>query len=365
MISDETLARAAEQGLISAAQAESLRALEAAAVRPPPMDAWSAAARPSPDDESLRFITGFSDVFVAIGLFLFLGAAGFFLQRFFGDVALWIGVAIAAWLLAEFFARKRRMALPSIILLGVFACSVFGAATELAGGFGSTSVFRLDSAEFGRHLMATGLAASATIAFVGLHYWRFRIPITIAAMMAALSAAFVSFVYALWVNPDDHAFNHGIFNSLVLVCGIATFALAMYFDSSDPQRLTRRTDIAFWLHLLAAPLIVHPVVRLFYRDTIAIETTGAVAILAVFLIFALVAVAIDRRALLVSGLVYAGIAFGTLLRQTGFANLMLPATLLALGAFVLVLSAGWQALRRTIWRLFPAPLARCLPPPAL
>ena len=45
---------------------------------------------------------------------------------------------------------------------------------------------------------------------------------------------------------------------LLLLCGLAVFALAMRFDLSDPKRQTRRTDIAFWLHMLAAPLIVHP-----------------------------------------------------------------------------------------------------------
>ncbi len=34
----------------------------------------------------------------------------------------------------------------------------------------------------------------------------------------------------------------------------------MRFDMTDPERLTRRTDIAFWLHLLAAPLIVHSLI---------------------------------------------------------------------------------------------------------
>jgi hypothetical protein len=364
MISDETLARAAEQGLISAAQAEGLRALEAATIRPPDMDAWSAAARPSPDDESLRFITGFSDVFVAIGLFLFLGAAGFFLQKFFGNVAQWIGLATLAWLLAEFFARKRRMALPSIILLGFFVVSVFSAVAEIAGSRWDHSL--LISSLWFNHLLRGDeptplwIAGLATTIFAGFHYWRFRIPVTVAAAAAALSTAFIGLVLSVWQNPDRWTFD-----SLLLLCGIATFVLAMYFDSSDPQRATRRTDIAFWLHLLAAPLIVHPVIALFAKGTVAIETSGAVTVLAIFLVFALVAVAIDRRALLVSGLIYAGIAFGTLLRQTGFTNLMLPATLLALGAFVLVLSAGWQPLRRTIWHLFPAPLARCLPPPAL
>ena len=49
--------------------------------------------------------------------------------------------------------------------------------------------------------------------------------------------------------------------SLVLIpIGLAIFATAMKFDMSDRNRVTQRTDIAFWLHLLAAPLIVHSVV---------------------------------------------------------------------------------------------------------
>jgi hypothetical protein len=214
MISDETLARAVTEGIISETQAASLRKLQGPTLPPPGMDAW-AATPPSPDEESLRFITGFADIFVAVGLFLFLGAAGYFLQHFSGNnVILGIGLAVLAWLLAEFFTWQRRLALPSIILLGVFAVSVFASVGEAVSGPGSESF----------------------------------------------------------------------------------------------------------------------------------------------------AIAIDRRALLVSGLTYAGIAFGTLRRQSGFSDLLIPSTLLALGAFVLLLSAGWRPLRRAVLHLFPAPLARRLPP---
>ncbi len=48
----------------------------------------------------------------------------------------------------------------------------------------------------------------------------------------------------------------------VLLLGIGTFLFAMWWDSSDRARLTRRADVAFWLHLLAAPMIVHPVFTL-------------------------------------------------------------------------------------------------------
>ena len=64
-----------------------------------------------------------------------------------------------------------------------------------------------------------------------------------------------------------------------------------------------------------------------------------------FLALSFVAVLIDRRAMLVSGLTYAGIAFWTLIRQAGFSDMTTPLTILALGAFVLLLSAGWRPLR--------------------
>ena len=103
----------------------------------------------------------------------------------------------------------------------------------------------------------------------------------------------------------------------MLILGLGIFSIAMRFDLSDPERVTRRTDIAFWLHLLAAPLIVHPLVSGMLGDARLPDAATAGAILAIFAALGAVAVLVDRRALLVSGLSYAGIAFATLLRADG------------------------------------------------
>jgi len=285
MISDATLAQAVRDGLITAAQAEGLDALEARASAAS-RSAW--ASPPTPDDESLRFVSGFGDVFVAIGLALFFGAAGFLLERFFGPLAMWLGIAASAWLLAEFFTRRRRMALPSIILLVIFAGAMFFAGIHvLTGGdpFTSTIIGVAQEGQGGEGVWLPGLATAGAAA---LHYWRFRVPITIAAGAAALSAAFIAFGSSFWPQPS-----RWLVSALVLVCGVAIFALAMRFDSADPERVTRRTDIAFWLHLLAAPMIVHPVISYLVTDASGIETSGAIAVLAVFFVFSFVAVAID------------------------------------------------------------------------
>ncbi len=92
-------------------------------------------------------------------------------------------------------------------------------------------------------------------------------------------------------------------------------------------------------------------------------TVSAILVLGVVLLLALVALVTDRRAILVAGLTYAGVAFGTLIRDAGFSSRAAPLSFLALGAFVLLLSAGWHAMRGIVLRGLPAPLADRLPHP--
>jgi hypothetical protein len=356
MIATEILTKGVEQGIITAEQAQRLRALEG--IREPLEPSTS------PDDEQLRFISGFSDIFVTIGLAMFLGAIGYFALRSGGVLGMWIAVAVTAWLLAEFFTRLRRMALPSIVLLIVFAVAVFTGAGIFLGAGNSPFSYPLSSmALLGINTdQPTILAAAAllTVLLTAVHYWRFRVPITIAAGCCALTGTVVGLVYGLapQLSPVGH-------NAIILGCGLAIFVLAMRFDMTDPERLTRRTDIAFWLHLLAAPLIVHSLIEGMVTDTKKLGLESAVAIIVVFLALSFVAVLIDRRAMLVSGLAYAGVAFWTLIRQAGLSDMTTPITILALGAFVLLLSAGWRPLRAGILSLVPPVLARRLPQTSL
>ncbi len=352
MVAREILSKGVEQGIITADQAERLRALEA--VREP------LELPASPDDEQLRFIGGFSDVFVTLGLAMFLGAIGYFAAQSGGRLGMWVAVAVTTWSLAEFFTRRRRMALPSIVLLIVFAAAVF---------LGTSTILGADATAFSYPLTAAGMfgvnksepamlaaAAFSTVLLTALHYWRFRVPITIGAGCAALTGCVVGLIYGLApeLSPAAH-------NMVILACGLAVFALAMRFDMSDPQRLTRRTDIAFWLHLLAAPLIVHSLIGGMVNVSSKLDPASAVAIMVVFLVLSIVAVLIDRRAMLVSGLAYAGGAFWTLIREAGLSDMTTPLTILTLGAFVLLLSAGWRPLRAGILTAVPFVLARRLP----
>lgn len=287
------------------------------------------------EDEQLRLVSGFGDIFVAIGLVLFLGAL-FGLTLDASLVMPAIATAVASWGLAELFTRMRRQALPSILLLISFAGAVFVAAVKLIDGTDSVAL----SAGFGEAATMAG-GGLITCAAVALHWWRFRVPVTVAAACAAGAATVLGVAEA--ALPGIMTALGGL---IFLPIGLAVFLLAMRFDTSDRERRTRRTDIAFWLHALAAPMIVHPVMQNIMRE----ETPGAgaaVLTLVVFALLSLVALTVDRRAMLVSSLVYLGYAIYSVLH----AGNALPSTSLVVmlvGAVVLGLSMAWRPLRAAL-----------------
>ncbi len=334
MITEDTLIAAVSAGLISNEQASALRALEATR---------SDAQEEPVDEERLRFVTGFADIFVAIGLCLFLGAASYFLFQV-GDVVAHVGVTVGSWALAEFFTRRKRMALPSILLLVGFVGGVFASTVALLDFLKLLTTIETASIVAGP---AAALAAWA-------HYRRFSVPITPAAGAAALVSMLVGALYVAW--PDGAPV---VFPVLLAVCGLVLFAQGLRLDRSDPGRETRRTDIAFWLHLLAGPLIVHPV--MFYSG--AWNEDGAPAVtIALFLFLALVALAADRRAILVSSLIYTGVAIGYLARARGMeAGATTAFSMFVLGAVILGLSAGWKPIRGVVMGLLPRRWAAYFP----
>jgi hypothetical protein len=148
---------------------------------------------------------------------------------------------------------------------------------------------------------------------------------------------------------------------ITLALGIGVFLLAMRWDSSDQARVTRRTDVAFWLHLLAAPMIVHPVFTLLgLNDGSATIGEGLVVIL-LYVVLAIAALAVDRRALLVSALAYVLYALSALFEKVGAVELNIALTALVIGSALLLLSAFWLQARQLVVDRLPAGLQSRLP----
>jgi hypothetical protein len=318
---------------------------------------------PAVDEEHFRLITGFNDIFVGVAAAILLFAVA------------WIGnavgpriggegpspfaglfVAATAWGLAEFFTRKRRMALPSILLLLAFAGGVLLTAfTTIVLAFGEAAFENSERAASLAVAASAAVAAGATF----LHWRRFRVPITVAVFAAAVVAIpLAGIAYA--VGAESPALQD-ILLGTGLVLGLGVFVFAMGWDSSDPRRETRRSDVAFWLHLLAAPMIVHPIFSLLGLTDGDASPIEALGVLLLYVLLGITALAIDRRALLVSALAYVLFALVSLFRQFGAVELNLALAAFVIGSGLLLLSAFWHNARRSVVRPLPSGLRSRLP----
>jgi hypothetical protein len=310
-------------------------------------------ALPHASEEDFRLLNSFNDIFVSIGIVILMVALAVIGAAFTNAPGLGGAlVALAAWPLAEFFTRKRRMALPSILLLLAFVGGVFATLALI-------TAHMVDGND--EMAMVLGIAASALAAAgaAWLHWRRFMVPITVAAGTAAVAATALALIVAA-VGPKN--LDQTIIMALVLAAGLAVFAFAMRWDMSDLARTTRRSDVAFWLHLTAAPMIAHPVFALLgVTEGEAPGVGAAVGVLAVYVGFGLVALATDRRALLVSALTYVLFALTFLFQEFGAVQLNFALTALVIGSALLSLSAFWQTIRRGVVTLLPQGLQAVLP----
>jgi hypothetical protein len=296
------------------------------------------------DEEHVRLITSFNDIFVTIAATLLLAALGWLATRI-SPVLGGVSVAVAAWLFAEYFTRRRRMALPSIALLLAFVGGVF------AAGLGLLDVEKLEHGGGYAFAVVAGITSLSAWA----HWRRFMVPITVAAGAGAAALALVALAAALFPVLRDFLL------PLMAVAGLGLFALALRWDASDRERQTRRSDVAFWLHLAAAPMLVHPAFSVLGVGGASVA--AAVGAIAIYAGLALVALAIDRRALLVSALAYVLYATTTLIEAAGSVAQSFALTALVIGSALLLLSAFWHHARRLALRLLPLTWTRWLPRP--
>ncbi len=356
MYSQNELDEAVAAGAISAEAAASLRA-----------HIERQHSSPTVDEEQFRLLTGFKDIFVAIAAAILLFSVAWIGQWLGQRMGLTIegdgpsliaplAVAATAWGLALFFTARRRMALPSIILLLAFVGGVFATvAFSLALAVGPD---RFDNNEaLGGILAAVAAAAAAGAAWV--HWKRFRVPITIAA--GALSVAGIALALLVSVLGENVETSRDLILGFALMLGVGIFLFAMWWDGSDRARVTRRSDVAFWLHLLAAPMIVHPIFTLLgLNDGEATIGEGLVVVL-LYVVIGLTALAIDRRALLVSSLAYVLWALADLFDRFGAVELNVALTAFIIGGSLLLLSAFWSQARAAVVRPMPEGLRERLP----
>ena len=321
-------------------------------------------------DEPFRLLRGFRDVFIAIGVVIFAtGVSITLMSRFmdlifgvgnhrtFGEISAW-GILLAAILcaigfgLAEIITRRYRLPLSSLVISICFAGwwgFLFGL---VAAKFLGRSPY-LSAEEAVTVIVSATIAGSLT--GVAVFYWRYRLPfalLLIAGSMVGLSILLVREAMGTAWFLDHGRMVFGLW-------GLAVFAGAMWFDINDRLRITRFSECAFWLHLFAAPMLVH---ALLAGEMFRVPDTAVV--LGTMSVLALIALFIDRRALLVSGLIYLAATISNLISTSPhLADQEISATAFILGVLMLVLGLGWTAIRKKALMILPERKIKSLLPP--
>lgn len=367
MISEDTLDLAVRRSIISAEQRARIVALSAT---PPPLPADS--ETDASGDEPMRLVGGGNDLFVTVGIVLLFAGALFALQSISGVTVPFTAAALGifAWLVAEFVTRQRRMRLSSTVLgLGFIA-----AVLTLLGFYlqGRSEIRAIQTpvqiaalrpqAAFYALLLFGGTAAAAIVYFL-----RFRVPVMAAVLALAFTGA--AFFLATLFFYDGLVAGQTLMPTMAqvpdviakalyvpLICGMIVFGTAVALDLHDRERFTVWSDCAFWLHVISAPLLVHPLFILATGQNVVfgeIEPGATASVMLAVLIagFVYVALAIDRRSLLVPTLAYFG-SLGIYYLVNSAANTTgippFALILLAIGAMIIMFGAGWQRIRRLI-----------------
>lgn len=304
MLSKESLYQAAQQGIISRQQADELIAFSKKTASPS-----------NKGEEQLRFVRGFGDIFITLGIILvaisfgFIGISGY-------DYAIPIVVFI---LTAEWLVRVRRLALPGIAILICIISFVNTLFTELGHE---------------KSLLSLGLITATSLLF----YLRYRMPFS---MLPAIGSVILMLVYTIGIDIIKQPY-------LLSVMGLLVFSTAMWFDSRDTKRQNYLSDTAFWLHLLAAPLIAHGIMIVIVtaEPQSLIAANQNILIISFFMLFFFIAMFVDRRALLVSSTAYAIYAI-TQLTAGQFADIhsMIAFVFMGFGVFVVLFGTYWYKAR--------------------
>jgi len=295
---------ALKAGIISDIQAESMRA-EGAKLAVKTHVAETLAAKNKSvigNEDDMRFLRSFSDVFIAIGIGLFAIGVSAIAAIMGGGTSFLLAAAVMA-VLAECFGKRKRQHLPTLITALAFLLFTQRGVGALIGVDGIST-------------------ALVTLGAMLLFYWRIRLPFC----MALIAISLLYLFYAVVGEIAPQALRSS-FGWVTFIGGLTTFVVAMLYDMNDKHRQTRFADNAFWLHFTAAPMIIHGLAlalislkseMLFNLVRIPLlEKSDAALLMVIILIIALIGLAINRRALIVSSLGYAAFAIGFLIKDTG------------------------------------------------
>lgn len=357
----DALKQAIKDGVLSAEQGEKLQGYLAKGGDPyGPEDA-----------ENLSFLASFNDIFLTFGILILMSGATLFLGWFLKAIVplsllapvLALIMALFSWVMAEYFSARRRLLLPSMALAVVFYFMVgsgVGAllAKFLVEGAGDIALQAAQNGAqqgdlpeifFKKAFDSSYLSILAGAAAALVFYIRFRLPFSL--FLIAVSGALLFYTFTFQNNEFNLS---AIGAGAVLFVGIVTLAFAMFFDARDPARRTIQSDNAFWLHLAAAPQIMLGMRFMIIGDSVESESGSSAMMLLALLGVGILSLALNRRALIFSGLITFTLVVFSLVGNSGLSGIEVVALpLLIVGGSVVLLGAGWKTARNMVLQFFP------------
>lgn len=361
-----------------------------------------------PRDEPLPFLSNFQDIFLSIGVFILLiGIAivsfqissGLNIDAFQPLFIAYAGITgvvfTICWVMSEIIVRSRRRILPGIVLFATMTVLAMFVYFFLYGGiFGEATVNQFESIADGNvpGVDQEGLTNEAMREVVNT--FRDSVPMSVKAFFLGfpIVGTIFSFIYyRRFKLPFSSAVTGAQFFSLIvmillimfpfdvirwsptvgLLFGLGLLFGGIHYDMKDPERVSRFSGNGFWFHFFAAPTLLSSVLMItsigfafdfeamaageFDQFTNKYSVAQSVVTLVVIAAFALISLLLNRRALVVSGLISAGTAIGIIVNATGLGTASVAAvTLILLGGGILLLGLGWHAARRALLKLVPS-----------
>lgn len=373
MYSQSDIEDAVAGGALTAEQAASLRNHVAART-----------GTPTADEEPVRWLLGFNDVYVFYSSILLLVGLGWLGSKIeLGNSPspfMAIFVAAAAWGLAEFFSRRKRQALCGIGFAVTFVYAVFFACMLLAvSSMGRSNIDSMNVINAVCALVAAGSAFA---------YWkRFDEPIAVSLGVGMVVVAIMSLLGA--AVPTDPGSD--VAEIVLLVLGLAVFAYAMMWDGKDPRRLTKSADTGFWLHHLSTWMVIIALAALLKLHSGPVSVVMSIVTILLFVALTLVALAVDRRVWVLGAAYPLGVGLFWLINGqprrfedmdsygSGYDSMgggmgggyggssygntqdSLMITLLLLGILLVVIGMFWSQIRRSVVGMLPESLRGRVP----
>lgn len=309
------LTKAAEQGIISNEQVQPLLDFIKAE--------QTVTSLAENTGEQLKFIRSFGDIFIALGVLLLA-----FTSNQLAVNTSYQLISIAAFLLiAEWLVGYKRLVLPGITIL----LSLLYFVNKVADATSSGS----DIPILGESLDVFFIIITSLLFYVRYKMPFSLYPVAVGCIYLAIELSGIDIIE---------------YPSVFILLGIAVFMVAMWYDSRDTLRVTSLSDNGFWLHLLAAPLIVHGVmVSLFLSKHSGLQA-NSLYILLLFVLFFFIALFVDRRAILVSSFAYALYAvFKFAYQQFMQVDNLTLFIFMGVGIFVIFFGTYWYKVRKLIF----------------